>query len=176
MEEGRAEANNIGSAVDRVTIAQAATLLGVHPNTIRNRVKAGVYEAEKVVTENGQTWMIERNSLLNNPLPKGSQQTPLQRQPQAEVQTTEIVRELLRPFVEDLGRVREELGAERVRREQAERERDELVARLDALTEAPSGQESGGEISGSKSPSEEQQEPTSRPQEERSWWRRMFGG
>jgi hypothetical protein len=175
VEEGRAEANNIGSAVDRVTIAQAATLLGVHPNTIRNRVKAGVYEAEKVVTENGQTWMIERNSLLNNPLPKGSQQTPLQRQPQAEVQTTEIVRELLRPFVEDLGRVREELGAERVRREQAERERDELAAKLRELQEPrepPEGAARTSEAAEPRSATEGPQEQTT----QRSWWRKLLGG
>jgi hypothetical protein len=175
VEEGRAEANNIGSAVDRVTIAQAATLLGVHPNTIRNRVKAGVYEAEKVVTENGQTWMIERNSLLNNPLPEGSQQTPLQRQPQAEVQTTEIVRELLRPFVEDLGRVREELGAERVRREQAERERDELAAKLRELQEPrepPEGAARTSEAAEPRSATEGPQEQTT----QRSWWRKLLGG
>ena len=44
---------------------------------------------------------------------------------------------MLRPFVEDLGRVKEELGAERVRREQAERELDELRTRLEALQESP---------------------------------------
>jgi hypothetical protein len=36
----------------------------------------------------------------------------------------------------ELGAVREELGAERVRREQAERERDERAAKLAALQEA----------------------------------------
>ena len=81
MGEGREQANSGGRTPDRVTIGQAAAMLGVHPNTIRNHVKAGVYDAEKVVTENGQTWMIEGNILLNNPLPKGPQQTPLQRQP-----------------------------------------------------------------------------------------------
>jgi hypothetical protein len=177
MGEGREQANSSGRAPDRVTIGQAAALLGVHPNTIRNRVRAGVYEAEKVVTENGQTWMIERNSLLNKPLPKGSQQTPLQRQPETGIQTTAIVRELLRPFVEDLGRVREELGAERVRREQAERERDELAAQLSELRETPGSPESADEPSDTAEPrssTEEQQEVTSRPQE-RSWWRRMLG-
>jgi hypothetical protein len=111
MGEDRTDATNTVRGSDRVTIAQAASLLGVHPNTVRNRVKAGAYDAEKVVTENGQTWMIARNSLLNNPLPKGSQQTPSQRKPNLELQPTELVQELLRPFVEDLGRVREELGA-----------------------------------------------------------------
>jgi DNA-directed RNA polymerase specialized sigma24 family protein len=33
--------------VERVTIAEAAALLGCHPNTVRNRVKAGMYRAEK---------------------------------------------------------------------------------------------------------------------------------
>jgi hypothetical protein len=38
-------------------------------------------------------------------------------------------------LVEDLGRTREDLGAERVRREQAERERDELTIRTRELQE-----------------------------------------
>lgn len=42
---------------------------------------------------------------------------------------------MLKPLVEDLGRTREDLGAERVRREQAERERDELTIRTRELQE-----------------------------------------
>src|SRR5215207_6629175 len=144
MAEDRRDTNAVRGS-DRVTIAQAASLLGVHPNTVRNRVKAGVYDAEKVVTENGQTWMIARNSLLNNPLPKGSQQTPSQRKPNVELQATELVQELLRPFVDDLGRVREELGAERVRREQVEQDRDELAAELEALREEREATETAAE-------------------------------
>lgn len=41
-------------------------MLGCHPNTVRSRVKAGMYRAEKFHTENGPTWMIERGSLINN--------------------------------------------------------------------------------------------------------------
>jgi hypothetical protein len=80
-----------------------------------------------------------------------------------------VVQALLRPFVEDLGRVREELGAERVRREQAERERDELAARLAALespkepADAPEGSE--------PRPATEGVQDT----QPRSWWRRWFG-
>jgi excisionase family DNA binding protein len=51
-----------------VTIGEAATLLGVHPNTVRKRVKDGTYEAEKVLTKNGLTWLITRESLSNNTL------------------------------------------------------------------------------------------------------------
>ncbi len=61
----------------RVTISQAATLLGVHPNTVRKRVKSGVYDAEQMVTKNGRTWYITRESLANTspttPVTQGSQ-------------------------------------------------------------------------------------------------------
>jgi DNA-binding XRE family transcriptional regulator len=56
-------ADNAGRAIERVTIAEAAALLGCHFNTVRSRLKAGMYRAEKVHTENGPTWMIERESL-----------------------------------------------------------------------------------------------------------------
>ena len=55
---------------------------------------------------------------------------------------------LLAPFVEDLGRVREELGADRVRREQAERERDELLEALRGVEERPLRYREGGEVRG----------------------------
>jgi hypothetical protein len=68
------EANNTGREVERVTISEAATLLNVHPNTVRNRVKAGIYRAEKCITERGPTWMIDRDSLTTNTLANDSQQ------------------------------------------------------------------------------------------------------
>jgi hypothetical protein len=170
-EEPTEAANNVRGG-DRVTIAQAAALLGVHPNTVRNRVKDGTYKAEKVVTGRGPTWMIERNSLVTNTPPSTSQQAPLQRKPGAELQATELVQELLRPFVEDLGRVREELGAERVRREQAEREREELRRQLEERSEAPGASETATEGAPyGTSPPEAQDSLQRRP----SWWRRFFG-
>jgi hypothetical protein len=68
------EANNTGREVERVTISEAATLLNVHPNTVRNRVEAGIYRAEKCITERGPTWMIDRDSLTTNTLANDSQQ------------------------------------------------------------------------------------------------------
>jgi hypothetical protein len=63
---------------DRLTISEAATLLGVHPNTVRNRIKDGTYLAEKMITTGGPKYYIERDSLVNNfdkqRLPHGSQQ------------------------------------------------------------------------------------------------------
>ncbi len=175
MGEDRTEVNKDVRGTGRVTITEAATLLGVHPNTVRTRVKAGLYDAEKVATEHGMTWMIDRDSLVNNPLPRDLQQTPSQMVNHAAATPTEVIQEMLRPFVEDLGRVREELGAERVRREQAERERDEMAARLEALTEKPQAPETATEGT-------ERVEPQDRPEgsqeatERRSWWRRWLGG
>ncbi len=170
MTEGHREVNEGGEGIERVTISEAATLLSVHPNTVRSRVKDGTYEAEKILTERGPTWMIDRNSLITNTLPSGSQPVPSQTQQQASVQATELVQDLLRPFVEDLGRVREELGAERVLREQVERERDKLAEELEALRETRDAPETPSEdVSGSEAPSSDTEEPR------RSWWRRFFG-
>ncbi len=177
MGEDHAEVNRNVRGKGRVTITEAAALLGVHPNTVRGRVKAGVYEAEKVATEHGLTWMIDPDSLVNLPLPRDSQQTPSQEVNTDAVTPMEMVQDLLRPFVEDLGRVREELGAEKVRREQAERELDELRTRLEALEapdsgmEAPKGAEPRSGAVGAKEGAEEPEEMARRP-----WWVRWFGG
>ena len=177
MDEDHTAVNNDVGATDRVTITEAAALLGVHPNTVRNRVKADIYKAEKVFTENGFTWMIDRNSLVNAPLSRDSQQLPSQHVNPDAVTPMEMVQDLLRPFVEDLGRVREELGAERVRREQAERERDELRARLEALQAPESVPEASDSLSshpGTVSPQPDVQEPVETGR--RPWWIRWFGG
>jgi hypothetical protein len=159
----------------RVTITEAATLLGVHPNTVRGRVKAGEYDAEKVTTEHGLTWMIDRNSLINPPLTEDSQQDPSQVVNLETATPMELVQDLLRPFVEDLGRVREELGAERVRREQAEQERDELRRQLEALQETPGAAESDESGHYGTTSRQEAEESLQGASERRSWWRRFFG-
>jgi hypothetical protein len=112
------EDNNAGRGGERVTISDAATLLNIHPNTVRNRVRAGIYRAEKVLTERGPTWMIDRDSLTTNTSTNDSQQLVSQ-------QAVDFAQELIRPFVTELG--------ERARREQAERERDELRRELEQL-------------------------------------------
>ena len=170
MTEDRTEVNHSVRDSGRVTITEAATLLGVHPNTVRARVKAGEYDAEKVATEHGLTWMIDRDSLINPPLTRDLQDPPSQMVNPENATPIELVQDLLRPFVEDLGRVREELGAERVLREQAEGERDKLAAELEALREARDAPEATSEdVSSSEVPPSDTEEPR------RSWWRRFFG-
>jgi hypothetical protein len=74
------------------------------------------------------------------------------------------------------GRGREELGAERVRREQAERERDELPAQLEALHEARDDPETASEVAEwIDAPLSEEGPDTSTKGRRAYWWRRYFG-
>ncbi len=160
-------------AEDALTIRQAAALLGVHHNTVRNRIKSGTYRAEKAVTENGETYLIPRSELsrasnTNNVVTPTPTQSPSQPLPDVR----EAMRAMLEPFVRELGEVREELGRERERRERAE-------AELTKLREARESPVSPGPT----------QDPTPAPVdaqagtlsqeaggERRPWWRRVFGG
>jgi excisionase family DNA binding protein len=130
--EDRTDAHSVGRGSDRLTIADAAALLRVHKNTIRNRIKNGTYKAEKVITERGPTYLIERESLLTNVTTSALSSTSQQL---VSAQGMEFVQELLRPFVRELGQVREELGAERARRLTAEERTASLEAELETLRE-----------------------------------------
>jgi excisionase family DNA binding protein len=169
--ENRADDHRVGRGRDRLTIAEAATLLGVHKNTVRNRIKNGSYRAEMVQTERGPTYLIERESLrtnlTTNTLSSASQELVSQ-------QAMEFVQELLRPFVSELGEVREELGAERARRQIAEERAAVLEAELETLREARESPETVEEEPERVEPrpvTVESQESVQRP-----WWRRWFGG
>jgi septal ring factor EnvC (AmiA/AmiB activator) len=142
-----------------------------------------------VQTERGPTYLIERESLLTNlttnTLSSASQEV-------VSPQAMEFVQELLRPFVSELGEVREELGAERARRqmaettlregmaeerrrrEQAERERDDLRQELEAITrarrESSETVEEAPDRAEPHSAAGEAQERAQRP-----WWRRVIG-
>jgi excisionase family DNA binding protein len=183
-----------GSVRDTLTISEAAAFLGVHKNTVRNRIKDGIYEAEKVVTERGPTYLIKRESILNtlttNTLSSASQEhgTAI-----VSPQSLAFVQELLRPFVNELGQVREELGAERVRREMAEttlhegmaeerrrredaeRERDALRRELYALREVPESPQSPAPSDAPPDAGGEAQEATEGAEERKGWLRRFFG-
>jgi hypothetical protein len=93
----RQDNNNAGGVLDRVTIAEAATLLGCHPNTVRSRVRAGIYDAEKVVTERGPTWMIDRDSLTTS-TPTSASQLSVSGVPAAQ---QEALQELARQIVRE---------------------------------------------------------------------------
>jgi excisionase family DNA binding protein len=168
--EDRTDAHSVGRGGDRLTIVEAAALLGVHKNTVRNRIKNGSYRAEMVQTERGPTYLIERESLLTNlntnTLSSASQEL-------VSNQAMEFVQDLLRPFVSELGEVREELGAERARRQMAEQRAAALEAELEALKEAQESSQTAEEAPERVEPDAATGEAAEGVQ--RSWWRRIFG-
>ena len=169
-------------AVETVTIAQAAALLGVHRNTVRNRIKAGRYRAYKVVTPQGETFAVERDSLglppHNHPAngshaqvrhnPTNGAQTGALAADAGQAQQFAVVQRLLAPFVEDLARTHAELGRVQERLAVTERERDELRAEVERLRKARDAPAASPAAPGAT-------EPT-RPGSDapRSWWRRVW--
>jgi hypothetical protein len=59
-------------ASDEVTLAEAAELLGVHPNTIRNRIRSGVYSPRKVPSAAGPDIYLIKRAELAIPAPPPS--------------------------------------------------------------------------------------------------------
>ncbi len=140
----------VGEQAEYISIAEASKLLGVHRNTVRNRIKAGRYKAHKVVTPQGETYAIERESLApcpTNPSHSGDAQgmtTTVQHnghnpsQPTAlvsseqQAQADAIVQRLLAPFIAELGTVREELGRVKAERDAGAATVAELRRRAEA--------------------------------------------
>ncbi len=164
--------------IETLTIAEAAALLGVHRNTVRNRVKAGRYKAYKVVTPQGETYAIERASLdlpLTTTSDNGAQaqvhdnrDNPIQSgalAPAAQSsQQLAVVQQLLAPFVEELSRTNAELGRVQERLRATERERDSLRAEVERLKAAQDAAVAAPE------PQHEAQPVETAPDTSSSWW------
>ena len=140
----------VEESVEYISIAEAATLLRVHRNTNRNRIESGGYKAHKVVTPQGETSAIERESLdilahtptneapqpLSRPLhhhPTNPSQPNSFVSPDQQAQADAFVQRLLAPFIAELSTVREELGPVKAERDQAQQERDQLRAEVEEL-------------------------------------------
>ncbi len=64
MAEDRTEGAQQGEPPKQyVTVGEAANLLGVHHNTVHNKIKAGRITAHKVVEGEREIYRIERDSL-----------------------------------------------------------------------------------------------------------------
>lgn len=177
-----------------VTTLQAAKALGVTARTVRWHIEKGNIKAVPQGQGVKRTWLVSIDSLQAF---RDSRQ-PTEEVPRADRITDEVadittyipgdaIRELADRLVEEASKateyrlrlelteqaqstLEEELSAEQVRRERAERERDELRRELEALREAPQAPESAGEPqAGTNTPA-----PETEP-ERRSWWKRFFG-
>jgi excisionase family DNA binding protein len=178
-----------------LTVGEAAKLLGVHRNTVHHRIKVGRITAHKVVEGEREVYRIERDSLGVGRTSADVRTLDAQRTTASEELSRMIATrldEIVRDYTHELGDLREELGAERARREmaestlregmaeerrrreEAERERDYLRRELFGLREpreSPQTVEEEPDRAESHPNRVESQEPVRRP-----WWRRMFGG
>jgi hypothetical protein len=181
-----------------VTTKQAARALGISPRTIRWHIEQGNLEAVPQGKGVKRTWLVSIDSLQAYrdtrqdmvDLP-GTGRASFEDADIAADSPGNPIRELADRLVEEAARAAEyrvrlelteqaqstleaELAAERLRREQAESERDALAAQLAELEALPEAQESpvraSEERAGTDAPPEQQS------QEKRSsWWRRLFG-
>jgi excisionase family DNA binding protein len=155
MGEDRTEGAQQGEPQKQyVTVGEAAKLLGVHRNTVHHRIKAGRLTAHKVVEGEREVYRIELDSLGVGRTRADVHTLDAQRTTTGEELGRMIATrldEIVRDYMEQLGGLREELGAERARRqmaedtlregmaeqrrrrEQAEQERDKLRWELEAI-------------------------------------------
>jgi len=178
-----------------ITVGEAAKLLGVHRNTVHNRIKTGRISAHKVLEADREVYRIERDSLDVGRTSAGVRTLDAQRTAASEELSRMIATrldEIVRDYTHQLGDLREELGAERTRREmaeatlhegmaeeqrrreEAERERDELRRELYALRTPRESSETAEEA-----PDRAEPHPATRGAQEgvrRPWWRRLLGG
>src|SRR5215212_1711632 len=160
-----------------VTTQQAARALGISPRTVRWHIDKGNIEAKPEGEGVKRTWLVSIDSLQEF---RDERQSAgeLPHTDRVFVEGSEIaasspgnpIRELADRLVEEAARAAEyrvrlelteqaqstleaELGAERVRREQAEKERDELHRMLEAASEPPEEPETASpEMEGVETP------------------------
>jgi excisionase family DNA binding protein len=193
--EDRTEGAQQGeSPMEYVTVGEAAKLLGVHRNTVHNRIKSGRITAHKVVEGEREVYRVERDSLGVGRTSAHVHTLDAQRTTAGEELAQLIatrLEEIVHSYTHELGAVREQLGAERAhraiaerraseldnerrRREAAERERDTLRRELEALREpreSPQTVEEEPERTEPRPATGGAQEGAQRP-----WWRRIIGG
>jgi excisionase family DNA binding protein len=179
---------------DYLTVGEAAKLLGVHRNTVHHRIKVGRITAHKVVEGEREVYRIERDSLGVGRTSADVRTLDAQRTTASEELSRMIATrldEIVRVYTHELGDLREELGAERARREmaestlregmaeerrrreEAERERDYLRRELFGLREPRESPETIEEQQGRGQPHSDRVESQESAQR-RPWWRKLI--
>jgi hypothetical protein len=172
----------------RVTVSEAADILGITAEAVRTRIKRGRLDSVKEPPKPGGTVyvLLEADQTRPNidPTSQGQDQTTVQTAPEATERFAEAMIEELKDRVRYLERV---LAEEREARTNERRRHDTLMAQLmqripeleppGEARESPEREASPGRQGRSRetptdsSASGGPQEGTQRP-----WWRRMFGG
>jgi excisionase family DNA binding protein len=167
-----------------VTVGEAAKLLGVHRNTIHHRIKTGHIRAHKVLESDREVYRVERDSLGVGHTSAHVRPLDAQRTTVAEGLSRMIAArldEIVRDYTHELGDLREEIGAERARRQMAEERVADLeadVADLETELEAYGGGRETPQTVEEASDAEPQPASggSSRGQARpRSWWRTRIG-
>jgi excisionase family DNA binding protein len=177
-----------------LTVGEAAKLLGVHRNTVHHRIKVGRITAHKVVEGEREVYRIERDSLGVGRTSADVRTLDAQRTTASEELSRMIATrldEIVRDYTHELGDLREELGAERARREmaestlregmaeerrrreEAERERDYLRRELFGLREPRESPETAEEQQG-RGESRSYAPDAQAGVQQRPWWRRVL--
>ena len=138
-----------------LTVGEAAKLLGVHRNTVRNRIKAGRIKAHKVLEGDQEIYRIERDSLEDVRTSADVHTIGAQRTtdgPQLVEVLMHRIDQVVQEYGRELGEVREQLGVERTRREQAEEKASVAIQEAERLRSELEAERAKG------------------------FWRRLFGG
>ncbi len=152
---GTLQAMTTGDDVEHVGLKEAAAILGVHPNTVRNRITSGKLPAIKAMTPTGEAYIIARKDLhplhpptkgvgsgiapYNNLVPPidGENDVFVGVPSTLPVSLTRALQQVVAPLIEENTRLQgvarqqaEELGQTREQRDQARREVAELKRQL----------------------------------------------
>ena len=165
----------------RVTVAEAAEILGVTVEAVRGRIKRGRLEAER--TPEGVFVLLAADQPDDRTRPADDQQTD--QSAYRTVGAEEFIEEM-RDRIQDL---REQLASERRANEENRRIIAALTQRIPEIeappeqeatttTSAPGAPEAATEQPGRVGPQtevERPQEGAEQPPKRRSWWREFFG-
>ncbi len=113
-----------------ISVGEAARILGVHRNTVHNRIRSGRIKVHKSVEADRAVYRIDQDSLNSGRTgaPRHTLDTQRHTMPGEEIVRILVQRleEIAQGYALELGDVREQLGEERTRRQHAE-ERIEVV-------------------------------------------------
>ncbi len=158
--------------VTRLTVSEAAAVLGISVEAVRGRIKRGTIEHER---EGDRVYILLGGDKSATGRDQDAGQPKDQSQPVGD--QTPLVENLL----DQVAYLREQLSEER----EARRRADTIIAQLSQANatlaarvpqlEAPQEPQNQAESAGSRSDRGTPPEEPERAAEPRSWWRRIFG-